>query len=115
MSQTEFTNEKSSSSSGGGGVDTSGSTTHFNGSVGTSDETIPLVAGNAITSLILENMAPEDQVDKVLYISFDGGTNYKTIRVNRIFTADPKGDLTQIKVKGAVADCPYELIMNRKA
>lgn len=91
--------------------DIGGDTLHFNGNVGTSPVAIPSVAGLRIQEIIVDNrnIAP----NKDLLISFDGGTNFKTIGGGEALRWLVYGGLTQILLKGSDATTPYEILMNR--
>ena len=73
---------------------------------------IPSVAGNVIQSILIDNT--NTATNKNLFISFDGGTTFKKLSVGATFSWTIKGNLTQIQIKGAVADCAYEIILNRE-
>lgn len=93
-------------------VNTEGSTDHYNDTVGTTAIDLPSVASTVIQSILIDNT--NTAATKILYISFDGGTNYKAIDVGAAFAWTVKGNLTQIKLKGAVAGCDYEVLLNRE-
>lgn len=89
-----------------------GTTDHFNGTVGTSPASVPSSAGDPISSLIISNVNTDPT--KILYVSFDAGTTFKRIVMGDALGADLKGSLTQLQIKGAVAACDYEILMNRR-
>jgi hypothetical protein len=93
-------------------ANTSGTTHHFNGTVSTTPASIPAVAGNVITSIYIENFNNLGGVN--LLISFDAGTTFKTIERDAALYVEPKGDLTQVVIKGSSATTNYEIILNRK-
>lgn len=90
-----------------------GSTSHFNGTVGTTPINIPASAGGVIQSILIDNVNTDNTKD--LEVSFDGGTNYKTIGSGSAFSYTIKGNLTQVSLRGAVADCDYEILLNRES
>ena len=95
--------------------DLTGTTDHFNGTVGTSAVNIPSIAGGVITEILIENL-PSNSANKKLLISFDGGTNFKTLGgPGTSFIWSPKGYLTQIKLKSNLASTDYEIVLNREA
>jgi hypothetical protein len=94
-------------------VNTKGLTSHFNGTVGTTAVDIPSSAGGIIQSVLIDNINTDST--KSLEVSFDGGTTYKTITSASTLSYTIKGGLTQIKLRGAVASCDYEILMNRES
>jgi hypothetical protein len=89
-----------------------GDTIHLNGSVGASNTPIPAVAGGVITQVLIECVVDQASTNK-LYISFDGGTLFKTLAQGSSMTWTPRGGLTQLVIKGNVAAVDYEILMNR--
>lgn len=99
----------------GGSVEiqnTDGSTDHFNGSVGTTAIDIPSSPGGIIQSVLIDNTNNSNA--KTVLVSFDSGTNYKTISAGGVLSWITKGNMTQIKIKGGAASTNYEIIMNRE-
>lgn len=91
----------------------SGVTAHYNGTVGTTPVNIPSVAGGVIQSILIDNTNTDST--KALEVSFDGGTNYKTIGSGSSLSFTLKGDLTQVSLRGAVAACDYEILLNTES
>ena len=90
---------------------TAGSTDHFSDSFDNGDvDTIPASAGAIITLAFVQSTNNKD-----LEVSFDGGTNYSTVPRKTSLTWAPKGDITQIKLRGLKNNTDYEVILNRKA
>jgi len=87
---------------------TSGVTSHENGTVGTSAIDIPSSAGNVIQAILIDNT----DNSKDLLVSFDGGTNYKTITPESILSWLLKGNQTQVKLKASGATTSFEILLN---
>lgn len=90
-----------------------GATDEFSGSVGTSSILVPSVAGNRIEELVIR-CAVDQANNRRLEWSFDN-TNWKRLRVGEWQAFDPRGDLTQIRIRAAgsgVTSVDYEIIMN---
>jgi len=47
-----------------------------------------------------------------LLLSFDGGTTYSTIPPQHDYRGEPKGGLTQVKIKSSSSTCDYEIILD---
>lgn len=92
--------------------DTTGTTAHFNSTVGLASTPIPAVAGTVIASAYIENFRNAANID--LLVSFDGGVTFKTIGRDESLYVEPKGDITQIFIKGTNAVTKYEILLNRK-
>lgn len=92
---------------------TSGTTTHFTGNVNTGGETIPAVAGNDITKIIIALPSSTPQ-NRRLEVSFDGGAKFHFIEQDMPFIWEPKST-TQIELRSSSASVSYSIIMNRKA
>lgn len=93
-------------------TDTKGSTSHYNGSVGTTAIAIPTVADKIISSCWIENDSDNTPVTKKLYFSFDGGSDFTDLKLGESITWSPKGDRKQIHVKGNVSSVSYKIIIN---
>ena len=91
--------------------DLEGSTTHEVGTVGTTPVDLPSSADKAISELLINTQAI-DSATKTLQISFDGGTNYFTLKRNTLVGWSVKGRLQQIKVKGSAASTNYDILIN---
>lgn len=95
--------------------DLSGTTNHFNGTVGTSAVPIPASAGNTISEVLVENSFTNSS-NKQLLVSFDGGTTFKNLGgPGASLVWSPKGRMTQIYIKGNSASVSYEIIINRES
>lgn len=92
--------------------DLRGSTDHYNGTVGTTPVSIPSSPGNAIQSVLIDNVSIS--ANKKLLVSFDSGTTWKTIPRKAVLQGTIKGAPKQIQVKGSVAGVEYEIILNRE-
>jgi hypothetical protein len=93
------------------GQDTEGSSDHFNGTVGTTATNVPSSAGNVISEFLVD--CPKDSPGNLL-VSLDGGTTFKTVNRGGVWIWTPKGNMTQIKIKGTNANTDYEIVMNRE-
>ena len=89
-----------------------GSTSPYTGSVGTTPILVPSVAGDPISLLLVrcKNQTPNT---KILQWSVDGVT-YHDLAPGEYVGWPPKGNLTQIYLKGTVASVEYEVILNRE-
>lgn len=93
--------------------DTVGTTTHFNGTVGTSATAVPGSATTVISELRV--VCPIDQEDgKHLLVSFDSGTTFIDLYRGGFLDWTPKGDKRQIHIKGSKANTKYQIVMNRE-
>ena len=91
--------------------DNLGSTVHDNGTVGTSLAQIPTSNTKVIADLNIECM--ESNVDAArLLVSFDGGTNFKTLLPGDNLSWTFRGDAIEIDIKGNQAGVIYESIFN---
>ena len=95
--------------------DLSGSTSHFNGSIGSTVFTpFPSVANKFISEIFVH--CPIDQdVSNRLLVSFDSGTNYVTLTPGGYFSWSPKGPKKQVHIKGNVTSVLYQIIINFEA
>jgi hypothetical protein len=96
-------------------TDVLGTTDTYTGSVGTTAVNVPASAGNHIDELSIR--CAVDQITiKRLEFSLDGGTNWFRLRVGEFYTEEPRGSITQIKIRAAgvgVTSVNYEISMNR--
>lgn len=90
-----------------------GTTQQFTGSVGTSNASIPAVAGNAISEVLIRNPT-SNLITKNLLFSFDGGTTFQSLSTGEAIIWTMKGRPTQIIIKGSAAATNYEVILNRE-
>ena len=91
--------------------DTEGTSDHYSGSAGTgSFINVPTTGAGVIAEFLVENT---DDTDNLL-VSLDGGTGSKTLQPGDIWQWTPKGNLTQIKLKGSGGSCDYEVVLNRE-
>lgn len=88
-------------------------TLQFEGSVGTTPTSLPAVAGNDITQVIVSCRA-QTPTSKRLLFSLDNGTTFFTLTPGAMVGWEPK-DIQQIQVKGNVAGVQFDVIINRKA
>ncbi len=96
--------------------DTLGTTKHFNGTVGITSTLVPTVSAGKIGNVLVRN-PNSNGVTEVLYVSFDGGTNYLSLSRGEFAGWYPKSNesgtpITQIRVLGSTADVNYEIIMD---
>lgn len=92
-------------------VDSAGSTSLFVNTVNTTAVDLPSVAGNRIEELWVN--CPSDQASsRRLLFSIDGGSTWVTLMPGEMRYLEPRGFLTQIKVKSAGGDVDYNVTMN---
>jgi hypothetical protein len=92
--------------------DLAGSSDIFAGTVGLSNTNLPSVAAGIISEFNIENMETNSQ-NEVLFVSFNG-TDFKALQRGDSWTWTPKGNLTQIIIKGSSASVNYEAVLNRE-
>lgn len=88
-----------------------GDTIDFAGTVGTSPTAFPASPGNPITFFLV--VCPDQLNTRRLYWSLDDVT-YHELTPGGYIGFPPKGNKTQIYLKGNAASVNYELIMNRE-
>ena len=92
-------------------VDLSGSTGHFNGSVGSTLTSIPGFADKNVSEVFIQNVSVP--ANRVLLVSFDGGSNFISVGRNSHLAWTPKGYLSQIKIKSQSSlSVDYEILVN---
>ena len=91
--------------------DRGGQTLHFNGTVGTTAIDIPPTPGDPIDEIVMENMDTNVAFPR-LFISFDGGVTFKTVRLGFNIAWSPKGHITQVKIKASTSLVAYEILLN---
>jgi len=91
--------------------DIDGSSSHYNGTVGTSAVSIPSSADKVISEFILK-CPIQTPLTKECLVSLDGGTNFFSLRVGEHLGWSPKGSMKQIQVKGSTSGVEYEILMN---
>lgn len=96
--------------------DVLGTTQHFNGSVGLVSALVPAIAGNKISNVLIRNPA-SNGVNDIIYVAFDGGTTYLSLRRGEFAAWSPRNNasnspITQIRILGSVAALSYEIIMD---
>ena len=99
----------------GGSVETEdldGTSVVISGTVSTTPESLPSVAAGIISEFNIECME-SNAANETLLVSFDG-TNFKTLQRGDSWTWTPKGNLTQITIKGSTASVDYEAVLNRE-
>ena len=85
-----------------------GTTTHFNGSVTAGDDvTLPAVADKFINSLLIQNLDATNDMG----ISFDGGTNFKTILAGQGLVWSCQS-VKQFVIKANAGTINYEILVN---
>jgi hypothetical protein len=93
--------------------DNLGSTSHFNGTVGTSSTAIPTTPGSPIADVMISCLVSNTPT-KNLLVSFDGGTNFFTLTPGTAMSWTMRGSATQFHIKGSAASTAYEIIVNRE-
>jgi hypothetical protein len=93
--------------------DNEGYTSHFNGVVGTTPISIPAspVADEIISEIMIK---AGNNSFKILFISFDNGASWFDLQTNGALGWTPKGNVTQVKIKGSDADTLYQILLNRE-
>jgi hypothetical protein len=90
-----------------------GTTTTFNGTVGTGVVSVPAVAGNVVAEALVRQ--PSGNPTYVLYVCFDGsGATFHALKAGEYIGWALKGAPTQIQIKGSHAAVPYEITLNRE-
>lgn len=91
--------------------DDDGTTGHFNGSVGASAISIPSVAANAISELLIQNISTSSSSS--LEVSFDGGVNFWSLPRDSHLAWTFKGGQKQIQVKSPTSSSvAYQCLIN---
>lgn len=91
-------------------IDELGSTSHFNGTVGTTPVSIPSSANKIISEFYISNV--DSTKSAIIYVSLDGGTTFKQIGYNSDWSWSMKGSQRQIKIKGDAVGRAYEIVIN---
>jgi hypothetical protein len=92
--------------------DLDGTTVVVNGTVGTSNTNLPTVAGGIISEFNIECLE-SNSLSQTILVSFNG-TDFKTLQPGDSWTWTPKGNLTQLIIKGGAASSAYEAVLNRE-
>jgi len=89
-----------------------GSSTPYAGTVGTTAISLPTVAGTKITEFFVRcpNQTP---VSRKLLYSIDAGVTFFELSTGESIMWSLKGSVTQIQIKGSVANVSYEVFLNR--
>lgn len=96
-----------------------GTTKHFNGNVSTSWTTVPSTPDNVIAEAFVK-CSIDQQPTKRLFVSFDGGEGYLLLAPGEGIGWSIKSSkssvsgITQILLKGNMANVTYEVILNRE-
>lgn len=90
--------------------DSSGETTFYSGSVGTTAALVPPVAANTINEFMVRCPSQTPVTKKLLY-SIDGVT-YLELTPGEAVLWPLKGSKKQVYLKGSTAGVNYELILN---
>lgn len=96
-------------------TDRSGTTDSFTGLVTTSPISIPSTPGNHIDELSIRCTVDQPSATR-LEFSIDGGSNWHRLKVGEAREDEPRGTLTQIKIRAAgvsITSANYEVIINR--
>lgn len=96
--------------------DVYGKTQHYNGVIGLVSALVPSVAGNKISNVLVRNPATNG-VNDVIYVAFDGGTTYLSLRRGEFAAWSPRNNasnmpVTQVRILGSSASVNYEIIMD---
>lgn len=94
--------------------DLNGTTTHFSGTLTTSNVSLPASATTVISELIFK-CPYQTPTSRTCLISFDGGTNFFALAVGEFIGWTPKGRIRQVVVKSNTAGTTYDMVMNREA
>lgn len=94
-------------------IDNLGSTTQYQGTIGTTPAQIPSVAGFDIAEALIRCASDNSPITKRLLWSLDNVT-YHTLAPGEFVGWTLKGQQTQIWIKGSVAAVTYEIILNRE-
>jgi len=89
--------------------DKRGTTEHFSGTATTTPQTIPAVAGFELQTVMIDNLGNKD-----IYVSFDGGTNFKTVVKWGSLVKTIKGNVKQFQVKTISGTSDFDGIMDRE-
>jgi len=92
--------------------DLDGTSDVFSGTVGTSNTNLPATPGGIISEFNIENLESNSQ-NEILFVSFNG-TDFKALQRGDSWTWTPKGNLTQIIIKGSTSTVDYEAVLNRE-
>lgn len=90
--------------------DLAGSSAHYNSNASTTAAFVPSSANKVISEFCIQNVSSNK--NDVLYVSLDGGTNFRQVQWNSTWAWSPKGGLTQLKVKSNAASVAYEIVIN---
>lgn len=94
--------------------DLDGTTTHFSGTLLTTNTAIPGSATTVISELIFK-CPYQTPTSRTCQISFDGGTSFFTLGVGEFIGWTPKGRIKQVHIKSNTSGTTYDLIINREA
>lgn len=92
------------------GSESSTTQLHLSGTVGTSSIPLPATAGDRITEVLIDN----DNISQDLLVSFDGGTDFKTVPPGGFLIWNLKRSRTQIDLEASAAGATFEILMNRQ-
>lgn len=95
-----------------GGSSSAQDTLQFEGSVGTTPLSLPVVAAGEIAQVIFSCRVQTPSSKRLLF-SVDGGTTFFTLSPGSMVGWEPK-DISQVQVKGNVAGVLYDILMNRR-
>lgn len=96
--------------------DVYGVTRHFNGVVGTSSILVPTAPTGKISNILIRNPATNG-INDTLFVAFDGGTSYLSLRRGEFAAWSPRNNqsnspITQVRILGSVANMNYEIVMD---
>jgi len=91
--------------------DIAGNSKHFEGNVDASLTAIPVVSDKIINEVLI--YCPIEQVEqKVLKVSFDGGTTFKILTTGDSLIWTPKGARKQIHIQSDANTSDYKIDIN---
>ena len=95
-------------------TDRAGTTDSFTGAVDAAGVNLPASAGSHIDELSIRCTVDQPNATR-LEFSLDGGTNWFRLRVGEAREEEPRGLITQVRVRaaGTLTTANYEVIMNR--
>lgn len=95
-------------------ADKVGTTDTFTGTVTTTAINLPTIASTYIDEIGIRCTIDQPFASR-LEFSYDGGTNWFRLCVGESSHVEPRGNITQVKIRaaGTLTTCKYEVIMNR--
>lgn len=96
--------------------DVLGKTLHFNGVVGSPNTLVPSSPGDKISNILIRNPGTNG-INDILYVAFDGGSTYLSLKRGEFAAWSPKSNsanmpIKQVRVMGSSATVEYEIVMD---